>query len=408
MKDQQFFVSGMAMETYESLLRRATDLDNGGLVEDAVDLYKQGLEKAAKALETEANNNSKLVQLIDAYKRRLAYLEAALARQGSNSNSTKKPQISRDRPNVRWSDIVGAKEAKDALIEAIELPSQFPHWFVGRRRPWKAILLYGPPGTGKTQLARAAATQTKANFFSISSSDIMSKWVGESERTLTKLFKQARDHAPSIIFIDEIDSLASARCENESESACRVKTQLMVEMEGVDSLTSDIIIVGATNRPWELDAAIRRRLEKRIFVGLPTAKDRATMLRLGFADTPHSISEEEFQVLGQRSAGFSGSDIDIVIKEVLMAQVREIMMAERFKHDAAAGTLLPCEEDDANRACVRKRYRDIIASDPTLAAQVTLRDVTFDNLAKVLDTAKPTVSPEDLQQLMVYAQEFGG
>ena len=141
------------------------------------------------------------------------------------------------------------------------MPIKFPQLFTGKRKPWKGILLYGPPGTGKSYLAKAVATEANnSTFFSVSSADLMSKWLGESEKLVRNLFELARSQKPSIIFIDEVDSLCSARSDNESESARRVKTEFLVQMQGVSSTDMDgILVLGASNIPWCLDSAIRRR-----------------------------------------------------------------------------------------------------------------------------------------------------
>jgi len=126
---------------------------------------------------------------------------------------------------VKWEDVAGLESAKEALREAVIFPIKFPHFFVGNRKPWRGILLYGPPGTGKSYLAKAVATEADATFFSVSSADLVSKWLGESEKQVKQLFEMGRENRPSIIFIDEIDSLCSARNDSESESARRIKTE---------------------------------------------------------------------------------------------------------------------------------------------------------------------------------------
>jgi vacuolar protein-sorting-associated protein 4 len=174
-------------------------------------------------------------------------------------NNAMSGAIVSEKPNVKWEDVAGLESAKNSLKEAIILPSKFPDIFVGIRKPWKGILLYGPPGTGKTFLAKACATQANSTFFSISSSDLMSKYVGESEKLIKSLFELAREKQPSIIFIDEIDSLAGARSEGENDSSRRVKTEFMVQMQGVGNANAGgVLVLGATNLPWAIDSAIRR------------------------------------------------------------------------------------------------------------------------------------------------------
>lgn len=136
-----------------------------------------------------------------------------------------------EKPNVRWDDVAGLSKAKDALKEAVIMPLRFPEIFTGSRKPWKGILLYGPPGTGKTFIAKACASEMEdSTFFSVSSSDIMSKYVGESEKIVKYLFEIARKEKSSIIFIDEVDSMTGNRSDGENESSRRVKTEFLVQM----------------------------------------------------------------------------------------------------------------------------------------------------------------------------------
>lgn len=162
-------------------------------------------------------------------------------------------------PNVKWTDVSGLEAAKEGLKEAVVLPIRFPQLFDEVRQPWRGILLYGPPGTGKSFLAKACATECEGTFFSISSSDLVSKWMGESEKLIKQLFKMARDKKPSIIFIDEVDSLCGSRSEGENDSSRRIKTEFLVQMQGVGNSMDGVLVLGATNVPWELDNAIRRR-----------------------------------------------------------------------------------------------------------------------------------------------------
>ncbi|KAJ1684967.1 hypothetical protein LUZ63_016357 [Rhynchospora breviuscula] len=234
--------------------------------------------------------------------------ESAKLRAGLNS------AIITEKPNVKWNDVAGLESAKQALQEAVILPVKFPQFFTGKRRPWRAFLLYGPPGTGKSYLAKAVATEADSTFFSISSSDLVSKWMGESEKLVANLFQMARENAPSIIFIDEIDSLCGQRGEgNESEASRRIKTELLVQMQGVGHNDDKVLILAATNTPYALDQAVRRRFDKRIYIPLPDQKARQHMFKVHLGDTPHNLVESDFEYLASKTEGFSGSDIAVCV-----------------------------------------------------------------------------------------------
>ncbi|CAJ1423600.1 unnamed protein product, partial [Effrenium voratum] len=222
------------------------------------------------------------------------------------------------KPNIKWDDVAGLEAAKGALQETVILPTRFPQLFTGKRVPWHGILLYGPPGTGKSYLAKACATEADATFFSISSSDLVSKWMGESEKLVRSLFEMAREAKPAIIFVDEIDSLCGARGESgESDAARRIKTEFLAQMDGVGKDSSNVLVLGATNTPWDLDTAIRRRFEKRIYIPLPEVEARIRLLTLHLGDTPHSCTEEDLKAIGARTEGFSGADISILTRDAL-------------------------------------------------------------------------------------------
>ncbi|XP_050281764.1 protein SUPPRESSOR OF K(+) TRANSPORT GROWTH DEFECT 1-like isoform X1 [Quercus robur] len=239
-------------------------------------------------------------------------LEQAKLRAGLDS------MIIREKPNVKWSDVAGLESAKQALQEAVILPVKFPHFFTGKRKPWRAFLLYGPPGTGKSYLAKAVATEADSTFFSVSSLDLFSKWMGESEKLVSNLFQMARDNAPSIIFIDEIDSLCGQRGEgNESEASRHIKTELLVQMQGVGSDDQKVLVLVATNTPYALD-----------------------QVHLG--DTPHNLTESDFEHLAHKTEGFSGSDIAVCVKDVLFEPVRQTRDAKFFKKNSS-DMWVPCE-----------------------------------------------------------------
>lgn len=181
-------------------------------------------------------------------------------------------------------------------------------------------------------MAKAVATEANnSTFFSVSSSDLVSKWLGESEKLVKNLFELARQHKPSIIFIDEVDSLCSSRSDNESESARRIKTEFLVQMQGVGSNNDGILVLGATNIPWVLDAAIRRRFEKRIYIPLPEENARLIMFKLHLGTTAHELSDDDLKELSKKTDGYSGADISIVVRDALMQPVRKVQTATHFK-----------------------------------------------------------------------------
>jgi len=227
---------------------------------------------------------------------------------------------------VRWEDVIGLEDAKRALWEAVVLPALNPALFTGLRAPPRGILMYGPPGNGKTFLARAAASQCRATFFAVSASSLTSKWHGESEKMVRALFQVARDRAPSVVFLDEVDSVLSARSSSESEAGRRLKTEFLVQMEGVTdgAAAGRVVLLGATNRPFDLDEAVLRRFAIQVNVPLPEVAARAQLLRSALTEHRHSLSMEDLVDVARRTERFSSSDAKNLCKEASMAAVREV------------------------------------------------------------------------------------
>jgi SpoVK/Ycf46/Vps4 family AAA+-type ATPase len=237
--------------------------------------------------------------------------------------------------HTKWDDISGLTLAKQALQEAAILPLLRPDLYTGLRSPPNAVLLYGPPGTGKTMLVKAVAHESQCILFSCSASSITSKWVGESEKLVRTLFQMAEDVAPSIIFIDEMDALLGRRRSegnSEQESSRRFKTEFMVQMDGITPMNASesilrkrVLLIGCTNCPWDIDDAIIRRFQRRIYIPLPDSDARKSLWNaLLRKSNDVQISSLELNRLVSLSQGYSCSDIVSIANEASFGPLREL------------------------------------------------------------------------------------
>ncbi|KJE95269.1 fidgetin-like protein 1 [Capsaspora owczarzaki ATCC 30864] len=225
---------------------------------------------------------------------------------------------------IDWDDIAGLEFAKATVKEMVVWPMLRPDLFHGLLGPPKGLLLFGPPGTGKTLIGKCIAVKSKATFFSISSSSLTSKWVGEGEKMVRALFAVARVHQPSVIFIDEIDSLLTQRSDGEHEASRRIKTEFLVQLDGATSGSDDdrLLVVGATNRPQEIDEAARRRLVKKLYIPLPDAPARRQIVLNLLGRQGHALSGDEIELVVSRSQGYSGADMSHLCKEAALGPIR--------------------------------------------------------------------------------------
>lgn len=436
-------MSGNTLQKAIDLVTKATEEDKNKNYAEALRLYEHAVEYFLHAIKYEAQSDKakesirqKCIQYLERAEKLKQYVNGKKKKpvkagesgpndqKGGGSKDSdsddddpekKKMQgklegaIIEEKPNIKWSDVAGLDAAKESLKEAVILPIKFPHLFTGKRTPWRGILLFGPPGTGKSYLAKAVATEADSTFFSVSSADLVSKWLGESEKLVKNLFEMAREKKPAIIFIDEVDSLCSSRSDSESESARRIKTEFLIQMQGVGNDNDGILVLGATNIPWVLDAAIRRRFEKRIYIPLPEAPARTTMFKLSMGSTSSTLTEENYRMLGANTPGYSGADVNLVVRDALMQPVRKVQTATHWCHVRGPSRedpnimvndlVTPCSP--GTPGAFEKTWMEI-PGEKLYEPPVSMADMT-----KSLSTQKKTVNEEDLEKLQKFTDDFG-
>ena len=247
-------------------------------------------------------------------------------------------------PSVHWDEIGDLEEAKRVLREAVELPLKEPEKFKKMGiRPSRGVLLYGPPGTGKTLLAKAVATESEANFISIKGPEVMSKWVGESEKAIREIFKKAKQSAPCIVFLDEIDAIAPRRGHYSGSGVTeRIVNQLLTSMDGLTTLEG-VVVIAATNRPDIVDPALLRpgRIDRLVYIPPPDGKARVEILKVHTRKMPLA-DDVSLEYIAERTEGYTGADLENLCREAGMAAIREGSERVHMRHfEEALGIVRP-------------------------------------------------------------------
>ena len=338
--------------------------------------YKQGCEMLLSSLKYDQDKTAQEVirKHVSQYVDRIEQIEklleeeekqasrkSARAASSSTSNDDELHQKALDlvlseKLAVKWDDIAGLVTAKEDLKQAVIYPISLPKLFENNRvRAWSGILLYGPPGTGKTLLAKAVATESGAcTFMQIQVASIMSRWVGDSERMIAEIFKVAREKAPTVIFFDEIDSIATQRTENDHDVARKVKIQLLTEMDGLSTATNKrVLVLAATNTPWSIDLAFMRRFQRRVYIPLPdvVARRRIFEIAMQKLGTDHQcLTAADLDELAAATELWSGSDLDTLIGAARNMSMQALVKCTHFQRkETTEGTfMVPCGADAAN------------------------------------------------------------
>ena len=278
------------------------------LLEDAL----QFLEKLQK--------NEKCLKLLSILRKKINALNNKLSELKNKTNETVSPPLS----ERILDSLVGCEEAKLVLKETCLYPKLFPELFSRERQPFRSVLLFGPPGTGKTHLVELTAKMSGRTLFGVSAADVCDKFVGESEKNVRKIFKQAKDAKSSLLFFDELDALFRKRTDRDSQVAATIKTEFLLQLNKMDI---NCVFIGATNLPWALDSAFVRRFDRIVFVGLLNEEQVLLLLKEKLGE---QVTDSLLKKIAKQFSPATGSDVELLTKNLIYQPIRELMAAKSF------------------------------------------------------------------------------
>jgi len=373
----------------------AIKLDSQGARGMAITNYQRAIESLVKLIQLYPDNklNRVYMERSAAYQNRIKALQMSHVdlepvvdpkaspeeQKSAHDNRDFEDLVMKEKPAVSWEEVVGLDDANNALRESIVYPSKRPDLFpLGWPR---GLLLYGPPGCGKTLLGAATASEIAGYFINVDAASMMSKWLGEAEKNVSKLFKMARDHAEKeglavILFIDEVDSLLGTR-NSEIGGEIRTKNQFLTEMDGINGKGKDLklYVIGATNKPWSLDWPFLRRFQKRIYVSLPTLEARQNLFEL-YTSPLRKDAKMKTLELARLFDGYSASDVKDVCQAAQMKVVNEMFSSANYKEPISG------------------------------EAKPQPRELTMLDFREIMERRKPSVSPEMIRAYYKWSAQF--
>lgn len=315
--------------------------------------------------------------------------------------------------NVRWEDVIGLEDGEKFVKAAVVKPLKYPQLFgnkPGQIKPFKGVLLYGPPGTGKTELARAAATETGATFFNIAVSNLKDEYQGNSERLCRILFEEARARKPSVIFIDEVETMLGNRdAHRDGDVSNAMVTEFLTQMDGVGHDQRNVVVLAACNRPWKLDEAILSRFDQKLLVSLPNSAARKEIFKLNIEGRSNGrlicniLTEENYYDLAEATEGYSGRDISTIVSGAKLHLLEFLEKAEYFRRITAPSVddgkapnddlLEPCHQNDIG--AFPKKEEDL---SETERKKVVLPKLSFEHVLASVKSTKKSVTAETVKR----------